>query len=69
MPKITLNPPQEHWAIFYQNKLIPMGDNTINMICRDPTHIMGWFEKELMEAWLNIFPLKETIENKILTKK
>ena len=46
-----------------------MGDNTINMICRDPTLIMGWFEKELMEAWLNIFPLKETIENKILTKK
>ena len=46
--------------MFYRNKIIPLGDDTINMIRRDPTHIMGWFEKELMEAWLNIFPLTET---------
>ena len=46
--------------MFYRNKIIPLGDDTINMIHRDPTHIIGWFEKELMEAWLNIFPLTET---------
>ena len=57
---LTMNPSQEHWAMFYRNKIIPLGDDTINMIRRDPTHIMGWFEKELMEAWLNIFPLTET---------
>lgn len=57
---LTMNPSQEHWAMFYQNKIIPLGDNTINMIRRDPTHIMRWFEEELMEAWLNIFPLTET---------
>lgn len=32
----------------------------INMIKRDPTEIIGWFEWELMKAWQNLFPLTET---------
>ena len=31
----------------------------INMIKRDPTEIIGWFEWELMKAWQNLFPLTE----------
>ena len=41
---------QERWAIFYKGKIIPIEDTTINMIKRDPTEVMGWFEWELMQA-------------------
>ena len=40
----TMEKAQETWAIFYKGKIIPIGDTTINMIRRDPTEVMGWFE-------------------------
>ena len=51
------------WAIFYKGKVIPVGDDTINWIRRDPTEIWGWFEMDLMQAWKNMFPLTETSKN------
>nr|POE50109.1 hypothetical protein CFP56_73617 [Quercus suber] len=36
-----------------------VGKSTIVGIQRDPTKIMGWYNAEEMEAWKNIFPLKE----------
>ena len=55
----TMEKAQERWAIFYKGKIIPIGDTTINMIKRDPTEVMGWFEWELMQAWRNLFPLTD----------
>ena len=51
------------WVIFYKGKVIPVGDDTINWIRRDPTEIWGWFEMDLMQAWKNMFPLTETSKN------
>ena len=42
-----------------KGKIIPVGKSTIEGIQRDPTEIMGWYNVEEMEAWKNIFPLKE----------
>ena len=47
------------WAIFLREKVIPIGDKTIEGIQRDPTDIMGWHDVEAMEAWKNLFPLTE----------
>ena len=47
------------WAIFYQGKVIPIGEETIKWIRQDPTEIWGWFDLELMIAWKNLFPLTE----------
>ena len=49
----------EKWAMFYKNKIIPIGDETIKWIRQDPTEIWGWFDLELMLAWKNMFPLTE----------
>ena len=40
----TIEKAQERWAIFYKGKIIPIRDTMINMIKRDPTKVMGWFE-------------------------
>ena len=42
---------KDSWAIFYQGKVILMGEETINWIRRDPTEIWGWFELEMVQAW------------------
>ena len=55
----TMEKAQERWVIFYKGKIIPIGDTMINMIKRDPTEVMGWFEWELMQAWRNLFPLTD----------
>ncbi|KAF3954929.1 hypothetical protein CMV_019789 [Castanea mollissima] len=47
----------------YKGKAIPIGDNTINWIRRDPMNIWGWFEMDLMQAWKNMFPLTKTSKN------
>lgn len=47
------------WAIFYEGKIIPIGDETIQWIRKDPTKIWGWFDLELMLVWKNMFPLTE----------
>ena len=49
--------PSDRWAINMKGKIITLGDSTINEIHRDLTMIMGRYETESMEAWMNIFPL------------
>lgn len=51
------------WAIFYKGKVIPIGDDMINWIRRDPTEIWGWFEIDLMQVWKNMFPLTKMSKN------
>ena len=48
---------KDSWAIFYQGKVIPVGEETINQTKRDPMEIWGWFELELAQAWKNMFRL------------
>ena len=48
-----------NWAIFYQGKIILVGEETIKWIRQDPMEIWGWFDLELMLAWKNLFPLTE----------
>ena len=47
------------WTIFYQGKVIPVGNETIQWIRQYPNEICGWFKLELMLAWKNMFPLTE----------
>ena len=47
----------QEWGMFYKGKVITLSKPTIEGIKAQPTHIMGWFETELMEVWANIFPL------------
>ena len=52
-----MNTLAERWAIFLKGKVIPIRDKMIEGIQRDPTDIMGRYEKEALVAWKNIFPL------------
>lgn len=47
----------DNWAIFYQGKIILIGEDTIKSIRQDPTEVLGWFDLELMIAWKNMFLL------------
>lgn len=58
-PAKIIETSQGRWAIFYKGKIILIGDMMINMIRRDPTDIMSWFDWDLMRAWQNLFPLIE----------
>ena len=40
----------QQWGIYYKEKIIVLLDITIREIKATPTHIMGWFEEELMKA-------------------
>lgn len=55
----NMNSTTERWAMFLKGKVIPIGDQMIDGIQRDPTDIMGWYEEEALVAWKNIFPLTE----------
>ena len=55
--KLLVRPETQEWGIFYKGKIIVISSNTIAEIIASPTHIMGYFEEELMMAWSHIFPL------------
>ena len=55
--KPLVSPETQEWGIFYKGKIIVISSNTIVEIKATPTHIMGYFEEELMMAWSHIFPL------------
>ena len=48
------------WAINLKGKVIELSNSMVNMICRSPIEIMGWFDLDLMRAWKFIFPLTPT---------
>ena len=47
------------WAIWHKNKIVELGDRTIKTIRWDPLTVLGWMDKEFMEAWSFIFPLTD----------
>ncbi len=49
----------DKWAIFLRNKVIPVGEETIEWIQSNPTSIWGWYDPEIKAAGENIFPLTE----------
>ena len=55
--KPLVSPETQEWGIYYKGKIIVISSTTIAEIKATPTHIMGWFEEELMKAWSHIFPL------------
>ena len=52
----------QEWGIYYKRKIIAISSTTIAEIKANPTHIMGWFEEDLMKAWSHIFPF--TLESR-----
>ena len=50
---------REKWVICYKGKIIPVSEETIRWIKKDPTDVWGWFKTDLMVAWKNLFPLME----------
>ena len=52
-----VSPETQEWGIYYKGKIIVILSTTIVEIKATPTHIIGWFEEELMKAWSHIFPL------------
>ena len=51
------NPETQEWGNFYKRKIIVISSIIITEIKVTPTHIMDWFEEELMKAWSHIFLL------------
>jgi len=45
------------WAINFDSRVVEIPDVVIAKIRAKPTHVMGWFNKKLVIAWRNIFPL------------
>ena len=52
------SPKTQEWGIFYRGKIIVISSIIIAEIKVTPTHIMGWFEEELMKAW-SYLPLSD----------
>ena len=55
------SPETQEWGNFYKRKIIVISSIIIVEIKVTPTHIMDWFEEELMKAWSHIFLLTSKI--------
>jgi hypothetical protein len=45
-----------NWAIHLNEKVIPITEDIIDMIRKDPLHVWGWYNAKISQAWADIAP-------------
>ena len=58
------------WKIFLKGQILPITEDIIELIRKDPLHVWGWYETETAQAWTEIslaIPILGSLDLPLLT--